>query len=406
MRFGIVPVLAMAMLIIFLGFLWTSVQMVHPSTPRPLSTQLSLASSQISIKPTRFVDVKTPRSTMSTTSAPTNGDGSDSEIGQCGWPYRGQPKSIKQIHHGIYKTVFENDFIVAFKTECRPASKWHGQQGWSEVGVYAMARLMFPETKYDVPCAQGMRLTFTPEQINEMHKDRCGVVKPGSSEVVGVALEWIPRHDDGGLPAKTFAKGFSGDIPFITQHKETLSQISDILVFDYIDGNTDREDKNWFFSKDHKYIPMDNGWAFSGGNIFEESVCEIHSETLRCPPLFKYLTGSTRCDGVQNCVFRKQTIEAFQNISTRWESELSPTWEKAMEDDILVKYLIDNFDSDRPLRKKRQYSTALARFINSCEPTQNLITMVSQGIAARLKALQKHVAQCIKKKGGDSLVLL
>jgi hypothetical protein len=185
-----------------------------------------------------------------------------------------------QLHHGIYRCVGNQSKVkFALKTECRPAQKWHGQQGWTEVAVHHLSRLIFGDAANTVPPAVGMVVSLTQAQRAVVHKDGCGAdlgtkvgpvhdwttklatvgstrIVRGPKPLVGVALEWRQAHDDGALDnvikkldLGKYWKAASLEhrlLPRTRRDLEYVRQISDVFVLDYLVANEDREEKNWF----------------------------------------------------------------------------------------------------------------------------------------------------------------
>ncbi|EKF31127.1 glycogenin glucosyltransferase, putative [Trypanosoma cruzi marinkellei] len=241
-------------------------------------------------------------------------------------------KAMTQLHHGLYRIVSplkdgSGDAIqFVFKAECRPASKWHGQQGWTEVAVHHFQRLFYEgdnEGTYPkAEPARGVVIAITKEQLlHVVHRDRCGVLtekdmvhlvknitlrkkfqrwnqigvtgkgKNATVFMIGVALTWRDGFDDRTYPsAFVYAPYFVvppsyEQIKRIPMHRGVLYEMSDVMVFDYLLLNPDRAfGKNWFRDKAthlHSAL-MDNGWAFAGEK-FKSSVCEVESRLLYCP---------------------------------------------------------------------------------------------------------------------------
>lgn len=95
-----------------------------------------------------------------------------------------------------------------------------------------------------------------------------------------------------------------------------MRQVSDVTVLDYVVGNEDREEKNWFSVPDaaapvsgQRIVPMDNGWAFIGRG-YRTSVCSTDDTNLLCPPLLRHLSGSSRC-GAASSLAGPQTADAM-----------------------------------------------------------------------------------------------
>lgn len=264
---------------------------------------------------------------------------------------------MTQIHHGIYKIqamlLNGGKLQFAFKTECRRASKWHGQQGWSEVAVYHFTRLFYEQRDTPqfatAPAARGVFVSISQAQLDTVvHRDHCGVVSeellahvPASAKarkrlqqrlsggadggpkrylLVGVALTWQPSHNDNALPGNDIHTYFSpppaggvGSPSLSKRVREIVSQISDVQAMDYLLINDDREEKNWF--KDHtgRFVMMDNGWAFAGRG-YEGSICGVDAELLTCPPLFRHVMGGAKkcaAGPIANCRYRAETVQTL-----------------------------------------------------------------------------------------------
>lgn len=354
---------------------------------------------------------------------------------------------ITQIHHGIYKVTASSlrdgngALTFALKTECRPAQKWHGQQGWSEVAVYHFTQQFYgnvSERFATAPPARGVAVLITPHMLaNVVHKDRCGVLddkqiqrlaslrghsvartdeqwrlwlKAAKSRlvIVGVALTWQPRHDDNALPPKSFRARFlpppssSNDAILSAADREVVSQISDVSLMDYLLSNEDREEKNWFFDANHRYVMMDNGWAFAGRR-YEGSICSDELPLLECPPLFRHLDSAT-CTSVVNCRFRRETIDRLRVFGAEWETREAPRWRRALLDDPLVALFVDTYgDTTVDKKGKRlQFNEGLARYTQGCpsKPSSgNLVSLLEYGLKRRMAALKRHTESCVERYG-------
>lgn len=365
--------------------------------------------------------------------------------------------SFKQLHHGIYRVVGATSGVkFALKTECRPPAKWHGQQGWSEVAVYHFVSLLFAEypEMNTVPPARGVVVAVTQEQLRDVvHKDRCGVIDghspidgahppEGHVFLIGVALTWQASHDDAALPSRDIGTYFSKDAVSATltsQQREYINQIADVQTLDYLLGNEDREDKNWFWDRpapaqhpggpSRRLIMMDNGWAFSGA-LYQESVCGDFNALLTCPPLMRHFTKHARCNGGrthENCRFRKETVDRIKLLRALWtnrkagdEYSKSESWRRAVAADPLIRWLLQNYNyntasgrSNAPHPEGR-FSMALARFVHNCasltskrspsealvDHTHPLLLALADGLAARMDNLLRHVEEsCVARRG-------
>ena len=146
-----------------------------------------------------------------------------------------------------------------------------------------------------------------------------------SVPLYGVLLTWNPDHKDDAIPNKDYRRHFAA--PRLLKIGEAdsaagssgngkisdaaarlhLAQVAEIMTLDYIMGNEDREDKNWFTGvspiadivdaqqkQKRRLIMMDNGWVFTG-RAYKESICGSYEPLLLCPPLLRHLTGSGKC---------------------------------------------------------------------------------------------------------------
>ncbi|ORC89665.1 putative glycogenin glucosyltransferase [Trypanosoma theileri] len=241
-------------------------------------------------------------------------------------------ETFLQLHHGIYRVMSplmdgSGDFIkFAFKTECRPAALWHGQQGWTEVAFHTFQQLFYEDAREGLiypkaGLARGVVLAITEKQLEKVvHRDHCGELNEkmiisleevlgggkkllrGENRMgnqgninatvllIGVALTWEDSYDDAVYPSTSvYAPYFtvppiSVKMNFKDIHRFELYEISDVMVFDYLLHNPDRYLKNWFKDKATRThtILMDNGWAFAGPK-FDSSICEVESILLSCP---------------------------------------------------------------------------------------------------------------------------
>lgn len=334
--------------------------------------------------------------------------------------------AIEQIHHGIYRVVVPlsatKQLQLALKTECRPAAKWHGQQGWSEIAAFALLhRIESATVRNSMPPARGV-IVFVPTTVADkvVHRDRCGVLtksdlaahakgsewREGYTPLIGVALQWRPRHNDNALPAIDFVQWFhtQGNKPLPNKVLDTVLQVSDVQVFDYLIGNEDREEKNWFHDDEGRFVMMDNGWAFAGRN-YVDSICSAYDELLVCPPLLRRLSRSPKCAGVENCRFRSATIERIRAFRQLW-SNLSDEWMKQLVGDPLIQYLLSAHNTETTVKKKI-FNNALARYVDKCElllskpadRSQALLGSLRDGIALRLDRLVRHVDSCVSLHG-------
>ena len=374
-----------------------------------------------------------------------------------------------QIHHGIYKVQSRlsngGKLRFAFKTECRRASKWHGQQGWSEVATYHFTRLFYEQHETPqfatAPAARGVFVKISDEQLNKIvHRDHCGVVPKDQYRLipslkvddelmtgkkillVGVALTWQPSHNDNALPTSAvvlplFASS-SQDLPSLSRrNREIASQISDVQAMDYLLINDDREEKNWFKDESGRFVMMDNGWAFAGRS-YEGSICSNETELLQCTPLFRHVASSKRCviDGgggnriLSNCRYRAETAQGLldivgvsssglnetssspvrtrhQLVTSSFESKFLSEWLSALRQDPLIMYLINVYGAQEVQSKKKTLSVALERYVHGCSamPEEfgkaDLLVYLRYGLAVRMVALVEHIGQCVATLGEE-----
>jgi hypothetical protein len=363
--------------------------------------------------------------------------------------------AIKQIHHGIYMMVSQATRArFALKTECRPAAKWHGQQGWTEVAVHHFSRLFFAGAAAagrTVPSARGRTGGQAAAPGKELHSDQCGVVKVGEDAggdrllgvggatgtdvvVVGMALQWRAKHNDNALPARSTAalwRGGGAALPAAA--RRAVAQLSDVTVLDYALENEDREDKNWFHDAGGNFIAMDNGWAFAG-RAYRGSVCSADEANLRCPPLLRYLSGSARCAArgaagkLGFCRFRRSTVARVRRLTASCRSgcengdacddagcaawgAFSATWRRVLDRDPVIAWLLRTYGRDTVTDKHgRAYNMGLARYTHGCANTTaaagvpwggQLTRWLAGGVLVRLRALSAHVAACVDTHGED-----
>ncbi len=341
---------------------------------------------------------------------------------------------MMQIHHGIYKVqaMLRNGgkLQFAFKTECRRASKWHGQQGWSEVAVYHFTRLFYEQRDTPqfatAPAARGVFVSISQAQLDTVvHRDRCGVVSDGllahvpvSAKgmkqlkqrlsggavggskrylLVGVALTWQPSHNDNALPGNDIRGYFSpppaggASPPLSKRVREIVSQISDVQAMDYLLINDDREEKNWFKDHSGRFVMMDNGWAFAGRG-YEGSVCGVDAALLTCPPLFRHVMGGAKkcaTGTIVNCRFRAETVQTLFEaigladgiqsfgqfaqpsfkpalVAQAFASKALADWQHAVLQDPLLQFLDAAYGPQEITNKHKPFSIALERFVQGC----------------------------------------
>jgi hypothetical protein len=350
-----------------------------------------------------------------------------------------------QIHHGIYRCVGAQSTVkFALKTECRPAQKWHGQQGWPEVAVYHLSRLLFGDGRNTVPAAMGMVVRLNSAQKALVHRDGCGLdfgkrdglLRDAALKVldttkeaplIGVALEWRPEHSDEALDRvikkldleRWFRAGTLSrhEVPSAqrAESAELVMQVSDIMLFDYLAANEDREEKNWFIvaapgsgvplaealakPTEHnvRFVSMDNGWAFIGRE-YKTSMCSVDRLNLQCPPLLRHLSGSGHCASKKktldppvhaqshhNCRFRRSTIDRLRGLMNNndervvvdSDAEVVPTWEsvraawlETLARDPLVAWLLEQYAIDVKAAHDggsySHFSVAFARYVQGC----------------------------------------
>lgn len=371
-------------------------------------------------------------------------------------------ETIKQIHHGIYKIEarLPDASLVkfAFKTECRPASKWHGQQGYSEVLVNWVVKELFSprnsklggdNAEESVPYPIG---SFTlgavggfvqlPEKFEkEIHRDGCGFLSEDQIKrmkfakldanlgkvLVGVVLQWIPGHRDDAIPGtqaldpwrisskSTFKKNLAVVVNNDGRSKPAVLQMSDIFVLDYIVGNEDRLEKNWFKDSHDRFFAMDNGWALAGLN-YAGSVCDLDVENLKCPPLFRGLASKEcKTERIVNCRFRATTIERVKNFVKAHENAEAGNSKSIIivANDPLVAFLLKFYGKFSKTKKGRRWSDALARFVDSCRMEDEnesdhgklIDRLIRSGLVQRSKKLLEHVESCVDKFGKNEVML-
>eukprot|EP01060_Flectonema_neradi_P035464 TRINITY_DN6534_c0_g1_i1.p1 TRINITY_DN6534_c0_g1~~TRINITY_DN6534_c0_g1_i1.p1 ORF type:complete len:439 (+),score=51.14 TRINITY_DN6534_c0_g1_i1:141-1457(+) len=338
---------------------------------------------------------------------------------------KGIIKIMESLHHGIYKVEMESGEKFAIKPECRPAAKWHGQQGWTEIALTHLSRSLLGKQS-TVPCSKGMLLELTENFQSVIHKDQCGFVSNTPSnpkKFLGVALEWTPHKEEALQLIKKHHKSLFGkpaDIP--SDKRNYLKDISDVLVLDYITLNPDRKDKNWFYNSDKsRIISMDNGWGYAGDG-YQESLCSHKmGNYLECPPVLQQVAKDCKKNNLQFCVFRRETVTRLRAFATIWSSGMSDFWTELLLSDPQLSHLLNTFntwDMRAPAHPKlgnRLYSTALGRFVHSCpdapdshngpiaEP-KKLLSWLCYGIGKRIDILLNHVDRCIDKNG-DAVLL-
>ena len=356
--------------------------------------------------------------------------------------------TFRQIHHGIYECVTEDGIRFAFKTECRPAAKWHGQQGWPEIFAHHFDRLFFGEVKKaergqiigtGVPCARGTIVHLTDKQKNEVHHDKCGLrdsfnvpahdsaflaavtdrIGTVLTPLLGVALEWQERHSDSALPDRDRMRRWLDPAEESQDEdlQEDFAQISDIIVLDFLLENDDRENKNWFFTTEndgqHRRIAMDNGWAFAGFK-YSEDICSNESQNLVCPPVLRYATKSSECQIKTNekrnkaqqqhlkfCRFRRRTAERvvmFARHDERWET-LAAQMEFFLERDPLFATLANFYrvSRSRPKWGKTALNTALWRVAPSSGVCSGEVAP-DEGRSAPAKLLAKMLLSGVRRR--------
>ena len=175
----------------------------------------------------------------------------------CGIDTKGAVRDVKSLHHGVYLIVLEHGGKYVIKPECRPAAKWHGQQGWPEAATYSLSTTLFGENS-TAPCARGVAIYLPDRFVSVIHSDGCGLdVKgvhadgpPSSHTLTGIALSFTPHDEtvlDKALTKPAVYNLFAPKATIPEGKKLFLGDVSDILMMDYITMNADREDKNWFY---------------------------------------------------------------------------------------------------------------------------------------------------------------
>lgn len=444
---------------------------------------------------------------------------------------------VRQLHHGIYECrgripssspssvpvaeaggaaaaldPAEQELVFAFKTECRPESKWHGQQGYPEILTNWAVETMFGAQFIGsfTPGAVGGLIRIASSLVDKIHRDGCGFLseeqisalydrqrsdngnskrsgdkttlhpplESGERVLVGAVLQWMPRHSDDAIPGGSVLEPFRArrtdlrqpNSPIALPHlplsastsarRTPLSlasvlQISDIFSLDYVLGNEDRLDKNWFKDAQQRFIAMDNGWALAGFN-YDGSACDLDEGNLRCPPLFrKLVAGKQLCGGkavggaaaavtdeeVYNCRFRRSTVQSVRRLIQVLEAGAAASDDGRLRGKDDSRSLVGLFRRDPLLaflatfyntvemrntvknnkgnKKKRPWSNALARYVVGC-PHQDssaasasaakslsvpaLAAMVNAGLLMRAKRLVMHVDNCVVQFG-DTTVL-
>lgn len=434
---------------------------------------------------------------------------------------------LRQLHHGIYEcrgTIpgdaaeshqeqqQQQEVVFAFKTECRPESKWHGQQGYPEILTNWLVETMFGEQFIGsfTPGAIGGVIRLSDKLMQQLHKDGCGLLTEhqvktlygggssasasssssalralslaaGERVVIGAALQWKPMHNDDAIPGvavlepfrviplnrdgdndearkwkdgeqqqkqqgKKSASSTAGRLPDLplpsVANKQAMSvatvlQISDIFTVDYIMGNEDRLDKNWFKDDKQRFIAMDNGWALAGFN-YDGSTCDLDEDNLKCPPLMRRLAGAKRCNKelVVNCRFRRGTVNSVKRLIQVLEadsktkkdgdgkknfpfSESSNGLEARFRRDPLLVFLTRFYNTlelrntrknDQGNKTRRPWSNALARYVAGCPlatsrraadetamTLSEVAQMVNAGLLQRAKKLLGHVESCSER---------
>ena len=337
----------------------------------------------------------------------------------------GEIKTMESLHHGIYKVVTTSGAKFAIKPECRPAAKWHGQQGWTEIALVHLSRALLGKSS-TVPCAKGVELSLSDEFQKIIHSDRCGLLSnPGTPKpFLGVALEWTAHKEEAlNLIKKHFKVLFGNPSDIPDNKKDHLKDVSDVLILDYVTINPDRKDKNWFYNNDKtRVIAMDNGWGYAGEG-YQGSVCDVKmSGYLECPPAIQFVAKDCKKNGLQFCAFRRETVDRLRAFVGIWTSGLSDFWIDVLLSDLQINYLLENYntwDSRAPSHPKlgnRLYSVALGRFVHTCPgaPTSHtqpsvssrkLLSWVSLGVQKRIETLLRHIDQCIESHGASAVLL-
>ena len=208
---------------------------------------------------------------------------------------------------------------------------------------------------------------------------------------------------------------------------EVQRQLSDVMMFDYLFGNEDRETKNWFRdTKTGRYILMDNGFVFSGRN-YKESICSDYPALLACPPILRELTKSSQCRiaGAAGataglCTFRPETVTLIKSIQKAWwrggDLGLSKKWIESIESDVLMTFLTSAYAKnstasfDTPLARVRDVNpkggcaVLVKAFPNPGLAATRLadtpgINLVAAALGRRMEKLLLHVEKCVSKYG-------
>ena len=177
--------------------------------------------------------------------------------GSCGLATDAELVGMESLHHGVYKMSLRGGGRFVLKPECRPAAKWHGQQGWPETATYALSRALFG-ARSTVPCARGATVALPERFKHIVHKDGCGLdlappLPDTSAEhtLTGIALAFT-AHDETVMKKLARAETLQLFAPSKTrlvpkERRTFLADVSDVLLLDYLTLNPDREEKNWFY---------------------------------------------------------------------------------------------------------------------------------------------------------------
>lgn len=97
-------------------------------------------------------------------------------------------------------------------------------------------------------------------------------------------------------------------IPSSDFDSEYILQISDILVFDFLVDDPDRQaEKNWIM-RENMYLSWDNGLGWNHGPVGSESCLDI----LCASNLWRRYSLTTKCK--RACVFRQSIVDMLNSI--------------------------------------------------------------------------------------------
>ncbi|KAJ9450830.1 putative glycogenin glucosyltransferase [Diplonema papillatum] len=347
----------------------------------------------------------------------------------CGIDARSPVARLESLHHGVYSVTTASGARFVVKPECRPAAKWHGQQGWPEIAAFRLSLLAFsPASPGSVPCAKGVVLTVPATFRATIHSDGCGVTEDVGGKgdgffftLRGVASSWVHHDDDavGRLGGAFDAVFFAGEsLPEASSRagEEVRGwglDVSDVVILDYLLLNPDREDKNWFFDrpeqqqrqqqqqrpKKRRVLMMDNGWGFAGAG-YTDSVCSAGLQLLRPPPAARWRRKQRKKENKKKeggeaefCRFRASTVARLRALLPAWRASLGRAWADGLRADAGVAWLTRSFahwEATAPKHAKPAnglYSVALGRFFQGCPAAPG----TPQGAEGKVSGGQKLV---------------